>query len=1816
MPAENFVINIVTTGDEAAVASQGRVAAASREMGAAAKGASAAQATGLAATEARWKSAGATATATGKKLNRGLTLPILAIGAVSGKLSIDFEKSMRNVNSIAQLPEPTFQRLNSQVLNMAGKVAQAPITLSEGLYDLVSSGFKAGEAIGILEASAKAATAGLTTTEVSTKAVAAALNAYHRPAADATQISDDLFQTVNLGVVSFDELASTIGYVLPAAATMGVGIKQVGASISTLTKEGQSGSNAVTNINAALTAFIKPSKAMKGVLKELGYETSQQLIQQHGFQGALEIVTEAVHGNKEAIGALFPNVRAMRAVFGLTGDSAASAAKDLRGFKNDAGATNKVLHEQQKSLAYDWNQLKAEASVLGIEIGKELIPVLRDLGHDVAGAVHWFGSLPPEVQSSTIKVLAFGAALGPILRIGGAFATMIGGIASGMKWIAGLNIVGELGAALSLAKAGEMGGIAMVGKELATKLVGGLGTALPIAVAAAGLGNIIYSATKGDWHDAGFKAGGALVGGIAGAFLGGPAGAALGAGAGSFVGGLLGDLFDDGGQSNAFKKRTEETVRSAINGHRQLIRSSHQVVAAERALSRTGEKQKDVTRALKATQDRLNAARKSGDTARVRHEEARLNELKAKQIHLTHQQWHEESLLHAAHVKNVDDARRARTVEVALVRTRQAQLEQAQKHERQARKQFEQAVLNNKPLKEQNERERDLIEAQKRRKGASEKLTASEKELGGTMKEIADKFGEKFADKLRKQIPLWHQTAAQVKASGEALQRLAPSIKPLSAQIKAFGERGQDATKKVQHGAQQLREKAPADLRRVGRGYTDLAQTGTEGLGVLGTNTNNFLKSLNANPLSFTVTTPKAGGKGQNRGGITRVPGIGREDSVPLYGRGIEAVVAPGEDLIVANRHQRPELDYAVRNTFGDAGLEGFFKRSNRPHKYASGGIAKKGTTGTTSDAMGVQAAEEVLRKIGMASGMPLPKIAGPPPLATGAQHSVNLVFAAAADYLKKHAGSPKVRAMIRFAEQQAAKNYPYVYGGGHGSFSGPYDCSGFVSAILHAGGFLDTPMSVQQGSGLYTFGLPGAGDEVTWGVRGSSGMSAHTMISLKDIERGWRFFESGSGHGAAEVGGWSGSFAFRHPQGFARGGIMPTGTDLSKMPAKARQRLAKYGSAALDPRSPYFIGWGYNQGGVLAFNKGGTFTASDVKHSGQLTPFEAGIAMLLGGFPPSVRYLSEGLGTIKGENNFTLPNDAQGPGGHIGLWSESPDFGSAAERLNPVTASKLAERQWASDGKSFYPAWGRWQAEQSGHDGAKAFGPEMVATAKKLINVNVAGGAGAEEDVPAVFHGAKTGTIDFPPIPKTLHGIQKQINHWGNGGQITLYRHAVKAAKGKPKIQRALEKNVTAIETYLGQLRDKRSLLRREAAKKKAAARLRKKLGKITGVERQMEEAERTYTIADQTAGQIVDMEPLPPELKDDATEAERKAAEEKYLAAFQSYIDQQERPAYGAVLDSLAVWRNLTIHGEQTATRLEDGFEKEVREVDHEIDLINAFTEKVAHDKEDWKKAHPKADFPKWIKEEIKKDHKERARLPVLRFRDHEIRNVLGEAREAFWRGKKEGVDPIQPPPVPMPGSGTFEDTLGNIQGVHWPDQHEQLGQLPGRRSAGQFGGAIWDVQGTIEELGLKVNQAVGSVGGGGGGGGLSEIDQERLELIEAENAQLKREKLIRLAQAPVLQNYLGAYEKGGILPETGFYLGHKGEEVVPADQVGQNDGGVTVLEPHIHLSGATEALEGMIDARVELRDKRTGRTVGVARATPSAPGRKASYHQGSGR
>jgi TP901 family phage tail tape measure protein len=371
------------------------------------------------------------------------TVGVLAIALGYGVVkAAQFDKAMRNVNSLAGLNEKALATLSDQVVAMSTRLPQSAETLAEGLYDIVGSGFQAADAMTVLDAAAQAASAGLTTTEVSAKAITGVLNAYGLEASDASDVSDILFQTVNLGVLSFDELAGSIGDVVGTAAAAKVSIDQVGAAIATMTLTGISGAESATSLNNLLQSMIKPSEALADKFHELGYESGAQALATDGLRGVMEKLRISTGGNVTELLHLFPNIRAARGALALLsneGQNYARVSADLEDKNKRQGATARVLAEQMKAASNQFQLLKNQFDAGAITVGTKLLPALitligvfrtvggfvADVATDVANRLEpaWDALVRAGEAVWKILVATYEAAapiVGAMLKIGGA----------------------------------------------------------------------------------------------------------------------------------------------------------------------------------------------------------------------------------------------------------------------------------------------------------------------------------------------------------------------------------------------------------------------------------------------------------------------------------------------------------------------------------------------------------------------------------------------------------------------------------------------------------------------------------------------------------------------------------------------------------------------------------------------------------------------------------------------------------------------------------------------------------------------------------------------------------------------------------------------------------------------------------------------------------------------------------------------------------------------------------------------------------------------------------------------------------------------------------------------------------------------------------------------------------------------------------------------------------------------------------------------------------------------------------------------------
>ncbi len=453
---------------------------------------------------------------------------------VAVKWSAEFEQQMRNVNSILHETEPNIKAIGDAVLNLAGKTGQAPAVLARGLYDIASSGFSGADGLKVLEAAARAATAGLSDTATASRAITAVLNAYGMSASEAGHVSDVMFKTVERGVLTFGDLAQNMGDVVAMAATAKVPIKEVGAAIAAMTKAGIQPAEAFTSLNMVLRSLINPTEEAKAAAEDMGLAWNATALATNGLEGTFKnlgavlktsvkdvdaltkagaseseimaVVAQNAGMTTEKLTALFPEVRALRGALVLASQGGQVFSQELQFMAEATGSTARAFAEQSKAVALQWQKTWATIQAFGIEAGAILLPALKAMTsalRTVVEMLRTMGEAAPILRSLLVAAIGLTAAFAALtaavilyntqikssipLMLGllGAMKQMIVGMATTKVTLAGVAggfgllktaATGALAAIkgltlASVASVGALGGIALAGYTVSAGLL-------------------------------------------------------------------------------------------------------------------------------------------------------------------------------------------------------------------------------------------------------------------------------------------------------------------------------------------------------------------------------------------------------------------------------------------------------------------------------------------------------------------------------------------------------------------------------------------------------------------------------------------------------------------------------------------------------------------------------------------------------------------------------------------------------------------------------------------------------------------------------------------------------------------------------------------------------------------------------------------------------------------------------------------------------------------------------------------------------------------------------------------------------------------------------------------------------------------------------------------------------------------------------------------------------------------------------------------------------------------------------------------------
>lgn len=375
----------------------------------------------------------------GRKMTMGLTVPIIAFGVAGVQAASDLDSSLRKVNSLTGLTgeagKKSFSKFQAQVSDLSHELGMAQTELSDGLYQALSAGVPANNAIDFMRVSSKAAIAGVTDTKTVVDGLTTVINSFGLKTTDAQQVADMMFQTVKDGKTEFADLSGALYNVAPSAAAAGVKFSEVSAALSQLTSRGVPTSVATTQIRAGIDTIVKGSPALEKTFKKAGFASGSAALKQIGYAKSMQVLRDSTKGNNGELLHLLRRTEAYQGALAVTGENQKSFNNFLNNTKHSAGAATTAYEEINKGAKRQQEIFKTTMQNLSIQAGKALLPFVNKAMDTVTKVIAAFDKLPGPMKGIIAKAVLGVAILGPalvitskaILTIGKAGQTLVAG---------------------------------------------------------------------------------------------------------------------------------------------------------------------------------------------------------------------------------------------------------------------------------------------------------------------------------------------------------------------------------------------------------------------------------------------------------------------------------------------------------------------------------------------------------------------------------------------------------------------------------------------------------------------------------------------------------------------------------------------------------------------------------------------------------------------------------------------------------------------------------------------------------------------------------------------------------------------------------------------------------------------------------------------------------------------------------------------------------------------------------------------------------------------------------------------------------------------------------------------------------------------------------------------------------------------------------------------------------------------------------------------------------------------------------------------
>lgn len=291
-----------------------------------------------------------------------------------------FETSTAMVATIADTSQKSLSSISKEVRTYSNETGEAASDMAEATYQAISASVNTADAAAFAGTATKLAVGGFTSATTAVDVLTTAINSYGLAASDATQLSDYLITTQNLGKTSVDQLAQSVGKVIPLASAYNVQMDNLSSAYAVLTANGIATAESGTYLKSMLSELGDTgSDVSEALLNSTGKTFAQLMEQGYSLGDVMSMLGDAVDGDSTAFNALWSSTEAGIGALSLFNAGADKYNSVLDSMRTSAGATEKAYSTMADTTDKSKQRMENAFNNLKISVGDVLNPALTQV---------------------------------------------------------------------------------------------------------------------------------------------------------------------------------------------------------------------------------------------------------------------------------------------------------------------------------------------------------------------------------------------------------------------------------------------------------------------------------------------------------------------------------------------------------------------------------------------------------------------------------------------------------------------------------------------------------------------------------------------------------------------------------------------------------------------------------------------------------------------------------------------------------------------------------------------------------------------------------------------------------------------------------------------------------------------------------------------------------------------------------------------------------------------------------------------------------------------------------------------------------------------------------------------------------------------------------------------------------------------------------------------------------------------------------------------------------------------------------------------